>query len=149
MLVQREIRQQALRLVLAPDEVHRPGTAERRLQDAPGDQLGHVVRDPHREALGPPRGAAAQSVGQLGPDREDLVGVPEYERAQLGGGQPATLPLEELAAEGLLERAELPADRRLRHPQLRARGRDPALLEDRPEVEEVVVVELAVHRKIR
>jgi hypothetical protein len=61
--------------------------------------------------------------------------------AHLGQRQaPATL-LEQLLAQRLLERAELQADRGRRQAQLLRRLGHAALAEDRPEVEQVVVVE--------
>src|SRR5436309_11375746 len=144
--VDRELRQQALGLVLATDDAHGLAELERRLQETIRDQLGHDVGDPDREAERATRWPVLEGVEQLAAEREDLVREAEGDAAGVGEREVAPDAGEELLAEGRLQRPDLRADRRLPEPQLHGGAGDAALARHDPEVEEVVVVE-PLHRR--
>ena len=78
---------------------------------------------------------------QLLPKGEDVRRVLVRELPRLRQRERTTNALEDLLAERILERMDLRADRGLRQPQHLRRARDRAFASDRPEVEEVVVVQ--------
>ena len=68
-------------------------------------------------------------------------GVTVNDAADVGEHERAALALKETLAERLFQHLDLRADRRLRQPQLLGGPRDAALPHDRPEVEQVMVVQ--------
>ena len=140
-LVQGEGGEQRLGPRLAADHPDRRRQLQRRRQQAIGDLLAEHVGDADDEAHRPPGGAALHGVEELTAEREDLVGVAVDHLADVGRHQPAADAGEQLLAEPRLERLDLRAHRRLRQPQLLRGPHHAAFAHDRPEVEQVMVVE--------
>ena len=75
------------------------------------------------------------------PDPEDLIRVPEHQAAGLGEHERPALPPEQALAHRPLEQSDLRADRRLRQPQFLRCLRNAPLPDDRPEIEQMMIVE--------
>ncbi len=138
-LVLREELEQCLRGGLAAD--HLDVRLKRGPQHAVRDQLRHHVGDPDLHAHRPLRRPVAQRVAELAPEGEDLVRIPQRDPPRLAQHQRPPRLLEQLLAEGLLQQAELSADRRLGEIQLPRGRRNAALVRHDPEIQEVMVVQ--------
>ncbi len=139
--VRREIGEQALGRAVAADDLHRLRQPHRRLEQAIRDDLGDLIGDADLEAHRPPGRAILERVHQLAAEAENVVGIAKDDAAHVGEDEVASRSLKQFFAELIFEHADLPADRRLREPELLARARDGALARDGPEVQKVVVVE--------
>ena len=133
--------QQAVRSILPARELDRLRQGERRTQDPERDELAHDVDHSDRESHRSSRRAVLDRVEKLPPERKDLVGVAVGDPSRVGQLEAPPGTNEEPLAERLLQRAQLRAQRRLRQPQLRARPGDAPLFRDRPEVEQVVIIQ--------
>ena len=140
-LVQGEGGEQRFGPGLPADHADRDRQLQRRRQQAVGDLLAEHVGDADDEAHRAAGGAPLDGVEQLTAEREDLVGVAIDHLADIGRHHPAADSREQRLAEARFERLDLRAHRRLRQPQLLRRPDHAALAHDRPEVEQVVVVE--------
>ena len=139
--VERQIGEELVVGVLVANQLHGLGEGEGRLQQASHHQLGDQVDDAHVQAQRLADGAPLDRVHELAAEREDVLGVVVDHPTHLGEGQPAPHLGEELLAQGFLERADLCAQGRVRHVQDLARGDQPPLARNDPEVVQVVVVE--------
>src|SRR5262249_14092541 len=140
-LVQRQPREEPRLVVLVADKPHgrggvQRGLGARRAHDL-GAHVGHADVQPHRSAGGP----AAYGVEQLLPKTEDLVGVAVDGAADVGEPEAPSGAYEELLAQPLFERADLPAERRVAETEDAPRRCQTALARDQPEIEEVVIVQ--------
>src|SRR4051812_24211152 len=137
--VPREPREKLVRRRLGDHETHL--SASRRSEKLASDELRERVHHPDAKLLRPPGRTAAHHVEKLAAEAEDLVRVSVDDPSHFGGLEGAALPLEELFAQRLLQRADLRAERRMREPKLFRGPGDSAFANGCPEVQEVVVVE--------
>jgi hypothetical protein len=140
-VVHGELGEQALGFVLATHEMHGLGMRQRRLEDAPRDELRHDIGDAHHETERPADWTTAHGFAKLAPEREDFVRIAKRHATRLGEHQATADPHEELFTERLLERFHLAAHRRLGEPELTPRAREPALARHEPKIQKMVVIE--------
>src|SRR5262249_32757158 len=126
---------------LAADDAHRLGQALRGQEETAGDELGYDVGDADGESEGAPRGPPLHDFHELAAEGEDLVRVAVDDAPHLREDEPAPFLAKELLAQGVFQRVDLGADRRVREAKLGRRRSEPALARHRPEVEKMVVVE--------
>jgi hypothetical protein len=139
--VHRQVGQQTFQAILAHRQPDRLVTVQGRLQQFVDDRLGHLVGNPHHEALRLPGDPPREGFLHLAPQHEDLVRVPKDQATHVGQHEVSPALHEQLLAERSLQHANLGADRRLRQVELDARLRDAPGPGNGPEVEEVMVVE--------
>src|SRR4051812_46983212 len=140
-VVQGQLGEQLLVAALVDDHPDRFADAQGRVEQLPDHQLGDGVEDADVEAQRLARGAPAHRFQELAADGEDLVGVAVDHPSYVGGNEPAAYAGEELVSEGLFERVNLGAQRRVRQPEGPSGGDQAALANHDPEVEQVMVVE--------
>jgi len=139
--MQGQLRDELFRIVFPAHQLHRLCQVSRRPQQTADDQLGHRVGDANGQLQGPARRPAPEGLDQLPADAKNFVGVPEHDATGVGEGQRSSLPFEESLAQRLFETANLRTDGRLGQAQLVRRLRHSALLNHRPEIQQVMVVQ--------
>jgi hypothetical protein len=63
--MRRKAKQQPFRIVFATHQTDMLGQAERRLQNAVGDELGHHIRDAHYQTQGAPARPPFEHIDQF------------------------------------------------------------------------------------
>jgi hypothetical protein len=109
-----ELGEQALRLVVAADQMHWPRQPERRLEKQPRHQFRQNVGHAHHQAQWFAKRLPGQRVLKLPAQREDLLRIAVHDATHVGQLEPATLAYEKLLSGGVFERADLAAHRRRR-----------------------------------
>jgi hypothetical protein len=125
------------------DHVEASVARQQRFEHAPGDELGHGVRDADGDLSAAPCARAPQHGGEFQPLGEDLVGVGVGDPSELGRHEAPPLFLEQRALQLVLEQLDLAADGLRGDVQRRRRCRDAAFAHHAPEVQQVGVVEMA------
>ena len=126
---------------LAAHQVHALRQPQRRLDQPVRDQLRQDVGNAHDQPQRPSRGAPPHRVEHLAAEREDLIGEPVDDGPHLGQHQAPPRARDQRLAERFLEVPDLHAHGRRRQVQLGGGGGQGALADERPEVQEVVVVQ--------
>ena len=106
-------------------------------------ELGKGVSHAHDEADRPAGRPAADDILELPTERKDLVGISVDGLSRFGEGHCPSPPLEQRCLHRFFQRLQLGTDGRLREMENLAGLCDAPLPGDRPEIEEVVVVQPA------
>jgi hypothetical protein len=141
--VHRELGEQLGQRRLAAHQPARALQAQRRLDQAMHHRLGHRVRDADAEGQAAAQAVVAQRLHDLVAEREDLLGLAQDAFTRFGQRQAAAAAAEQGDAERALEGGELGADRVRRQPEHPPGLGDRAHARHRPEIAQVLVVELA------
>jgi len=146
--VYREIGDQPLERALATREANGSLEIQRGLQDAIRDLLRQDVVDADDEPQRPHARPVLERLHHFLPEPEDLVRIAVDEPAHFRRHQRAPGLREQLLAEPRFERAQLPTDGRRGKRELFAGAGETSGAHDRPEVEQVLVVEPSYDRHV-
>lgn len=137
-----QIGEQTRKWRLVTNQLKRRTGTEQRLENPPGQQLGHGIRDPDRDRRPPDRASPPQDTRELETAGENLLGIGVCDTPKLGRHETSPLLLEQSALQLSLKQLQLSADGLRREIERARSGRYAALTHDRPEVQQMGVVEM-------
>lgn len=137
----RQIGQELEQFVFLADQTGWSVQFQSRLEELGRQRFWNGVCDADDQSGRMPIHLPFDRIHQLLPGRKDVFGVLEHQMSHLRQRQPSPCSDEQLLAQGIFQLPDLSADRGLSQAEFFARFRHGAVLRDRPEIQEMMVVQ--------